>query len=158
VPAVAVEDHSSDIPTVGAERDDRLAGPSIPDLYVSVIIPRDEVAAVRAERHGEGSQRGREREDFPSVPCVPDLDGVRLTIDARRGDALAVGVPILRPPESELNATPRISSVCSLKVRISWPSFPQSGVASQKRMVPSALAEARRQPSGLNATHPHLLV
>ena len=45
-----------------------------------------------------------------------------------------------------------------VKVSVSWPSFPRSGVASQKRMVPSALAEARRRPSGLNATHAHLSV
>ena len=63
---------------------------------------------------------------------------------------------ILRP--SGLTATLRTSSSCWVKVRVSWPSSPRSGVASQTRMVPSWLAEARRRPSGLNATHPHLSV
>ena len=67
---------------------------------------------------------------------------------------------------SGLNATLRISSLCSVKVRVSWPSSPRSGVASQMRMVPSGAGRgeapavrAERHapaPAGVSAQAEHL--
>src|SRR5262249_38042754 len=74
------------------------AGPSIPNLQVSTGVSRDQAASVGAERHG-GVWRGGflplglDLEDFPSGPRIPDLDGLQRTIEAQRGDALAVGLP-----------------------------------------------------------------
>src|SRR5262249_9942102 len=44
-------------------------------------------------RHGGAVLYGRGREDYSSVPRVPDLDGMPRTFRAARRDALAVGVP-----------------------------------------------------------------
>ena len=69
--------------------------------------------------------------------------------DSQAGDAgSASGRQV---PPSGLNATLQTSSSCSAG-QVSWPSSSRTGVASQMRMVPSLLAEARRRPSGLNAT------
>src|SRR5262249_23033560 len=81
---------------VGVERADFLVGPRVPDLHSSSHLPRDQVLAVGAERHGENLHAGREREAYSVGPGVPDLDGKRLppvTRPTGGGDPLAGGVP-----------------------------------------------------------------
>src|SRR5262249_12164459 len=46
VRAVAAEHHRSDLPVMGAERADLLAGPRVPDLHGSVLISRDQGFAI----------------------------------------------------------------------------------------------------------------
>ena len=81
---------------MGAERADLFAGPRVPDLHGCVLSSRDQVSAVGTVRHGEELRPARdlrEREDFLSGLCVPDLDGKQSTIPAGGGEPLAVGLP-----------------------------------------------------------------
>ena len=80
---------------MGTERADRLAGPSIPDLHGSILFPRDQVAAVGAERHGlvrHGPGRPGASKTSRPVRASQTLT-VPQAVQADRGDALAVGVP-----------------------------------------------------------------
>ena len=76
-----------------------------------------------------------EGEGFLAGRGVPHLHRL---VDAGGGEPLAVGAE--RHAQTPL--------VCPLRVRVSWPV-----AASHTFTVSSALAEARRLPSGLNATH-----
>src|SRR5262249_47547601 len=92
--AVLAKHQSADIPFLFIERADRLAGLSLPYVHGATALSRNQVAAVGAERHGTVWQgeillSGREFEDFPLGPRVPDSNG----IDTNRGNAMAFGVP-----------------------------------------------------------------
>src|SRR5262245_30728880 len=77
--AVGAEHHRPGGRVVGAgradERADRPAVVRVPDVYGSVPRPRDQEAAVGAERRGEELQPARgEREDLRPGRRVPDLE------------------------------------------------------------------------------------
>src|SRR5262249_22725731 len=99
--ALAAENQPPDLPVVMAERADRVAGLSVPNVHdESILARRDQVAAVGAERDGERLRAARQREGYSTCPGVPDLDDkvIPLVIrtgggDTGGGDPLAVGVP-----------------------------------------------------------------
>src|SRR5262245_26166731 len=94
--AVAAKDHCPDFPFVTSECADQLAGPSVPDLHDAVSLPRDQVTAIRAERHGVVRSEAvlpRDWELLHSSSGVPDLDDMLREVCAGRGDPLAVRVP-----------------------------------------------------------------
>ena len=79
---------------MGAERADLLGRSARPRLARLRSAPRDQVAAVGAERHGEVLRRpARELKTCSPGPRVPDLDRKQLAVRAGGGDPLAVGVP-----------------------------------------------------------------
>src|SRR5262249_44089026 len=96
VQAVGAEHHPPDLAVVGAERADLLAVARVPDLHGSVLIARDQVFSIGAERQSgklRPARRFREREDFALGLGVPDLDGKPRTVAAGGCDSLAVGLP-----------------------------------------------------------------
>ncbi len=138
------------------------------------------------EGHGEILAPGLDHEEFMTGPRVPNLDGKLRAVAGRgdaaavgvpgRGeghhcmagnfDHQAFG---FRVPDLQMSAVAGGDHRLAVRAHRHGPQFglvagkggflapsPRSGVASQTRIVPSRLAEARRWPRGLNTTQPQL--
>ena len=117
------------------EGEQLLAGRAVPDLHRLVIAPRSQALAVRAERHAhDPTGMALEGEQLLAGRAVPDLH--RLVI-ARRSQALAV--------RAERHARDPTGMALEGEQLLAGRAVPDL-----HRLV--LLPEARRWPSGLNAT------